>query len=364
MTSESRLLSLLGMFAPGRSYSATELAAHFGVTPRSIRRDVTSLRRLGYVIESIPGAAGGYRAGSRTLLPPLQLETGEALATAVGLALLNGFGLGTANADSATVKLRGMLPPEMRETIGDISTAVSVLPGHEPGIDIAAVIATASAISSRSVLTFSYAKRRPAGFDRGDSASRPHDQVSNPHDQASVPQDSAMRTQYDASSTRASSRAGAMERRVEPVRMVVLGAHWYLYAWDLGRSDWRVFRLDRMSEVHETTFAFAPRNHPDAEAAVSSAVTTAAYRHTVILQVEASVAEAKSWFPTRTATISEDEDGARVEFGVEDLAWAAVITAATPVPFRIVEPPELLTALQDLGERATRASRTGTSRSQ
>lgn len=321
MTADSRLLSLLGMLASGRTYSATELAAHFGVTARSIRRDITNLRQLGYVIESTPGAAGGYRAHSRTVLPPLQLETGEALATALGLALLNGAGLGTSNAESATAKLRGMLPSAMRETIGDIGTAVSVLAGHEPGVDMAAVMTTASAISSRSVLTFDHVKRKPRG----------------------------------------SSRTTSMERRVEPVQLVVLGAHWYLYAWDLTRSDWRVFRLDRMSQVHETTFAFAPRDHPGAEAAVSSAVTTDVYRHTVVLEVDATVDETKAWFPTRTATVTETEGGAHIEFGVEDLGWAAVITAATPVEFRVIEPPELLDALRDLGERATRVSRAGAS---
>ena len=324
MTADSRLLSVLGMIGSGRTYSATELAAHFRVTPRSIRRDIANLRQLGYVIESVSGAAGGYRAHSRTVLPPLQLETGEALATALGLALLNGAGLGTSNADSATAKLRGMLPAGMRETIGDISMAVSVVAGHEPGVDMAAVMTTASAIASRSVLTFAHEKRMSA----------------------------------EGSSVK------SMERRVEPVRMVVLGAHWYLYAWDLARSDWRVFRLDRMGQVHETTFAFAPRDHPDAEAAVSSAVTTDAYRHTVIIDVDATVAETKSWFPTRTATITKSDDGARVEFGVEDLAWAAVITAATPVDFRVIEPPELLGALRDLGERADLLSRTGGSRSE
>lgn len=316
MTADFRLLSLLGMVASGRTYSATELAAHFGVTPRSIRRDITSLRQLGYVIESTPGAAGGYRAHSRTVLPPLQLEAGEALATALGLALLNGAGLGTSNADSATAKLREMLPAVMREMIGDISTAVSVLAGHEPGVDMTSVMTTASAITSRSVLTFTHMKRKPAD----------------------------------------SSRATAMERRVEPVQLVVLGAHWYLYAWDLTRSDWRVFRLDRMTQVHETTFAFSPRDHPDAEAAVSSAVTTDAYRHTVILDVDATVAETKAWFPTRTATITKTDDGARIEFGVEDLGWAAVITAATPVECRVIQPPELLDALRDLGERAGKMS--------
>src|SRR5699024_6642958 len=110
MPGKARLLSLLGTFASGRTFSAAELAADFAVTARTIRRDIAELRALGYIIASVPGTAGGYRAESRTMLPPLQLGSGEALATAVGLALLRGAGLNTPHADSAARKLSEMLP--------------------------------------------------------------------------------------------------------------------------------------------------------------------------------------------------------------------------------------------------------------
>lgn len=316
MTAESRLLSLLGLFASGRLYTASALAAHFGVTARTIRRDITVLRELGYVIASVPGAAGGYRAESRTLLPPLQFEAGEALSTAIGLALLRGAGLSTADAASAAAKIRGMLPPHMRETVTAIGTAVSVLPGHEPEVDHSAVVAVASAIASAVLLTFTYAKSRRRE-DPGAEA--------------------------------------PCERRVEPVQLVVLGAHWYLYAWDRDRADWRVFRLDRMRDVHATTFGCPPRDHPDAEAAVRAAVTSAAYPHRVVLEVDAPVAEAQSWFPTRSVTISAVPEGCLVEFGVENLDWAAAVAAHIPAPFRVVEPPEMVAALRRLRDRVDRA---------
>src|SRR5699024_6716007 len=101
MPGDARLLSLLSAFASGRTFSAAELAADFAVTARTIRRDIAELRALGYIIASVPGTTGGYRAESRTMLPPLQLESGEALATAVGLTLLRGSGLNTPHADSA-----------------------------------------------------------------------------------------------------------------------------------------------------------------------------------------------------------------------------------------------------------------------
>lgn len=47
-------------------------------------------------------------------------------------------------------------------------------------------------------------------------------------------------------------RSGAdTKRRTEPYRLVATGLRWYLLAWDLDRTDWRTFRLDRMSEVLE-----------------------------------------------------------------------------------------------------------------
>lgn len=357
--SETRLLSLLGMFASGRVFTAAELAERFDVTPRTIRRDIASLREIGYVIGSVPGAEGGYRAESTTVLPPLQLESGEALSTAVGLALLRGAGLSTANADSATEKLRGMLPADMRATVLDIGTAVSVLPGHAPGIDLGAVIALASAIASRAVVTFDHRKGRAPSAEAVGSGEGSTTGAAGTAD-GLVTGAAGTAGAVDAPTAGVAPDRQELEgRRVEPVRLVVLGAHWYLYAWDLDRADWRSFRLDRMSAVHATTFTFAHRPHPDAEAAVSSAVTTSAYRHTVVLRAQVTVEEAKDWFPTRSATITEVADGVRIEFGVDDLRWAAVMATATPGDVEVIEPAELRDELRTLGERARRIAEKG-----
>lgn len=349
MRSEARLLSLLGMFASGRTYSAQELAAHFDCTPRTIRRDIAELRELGYVIGSEPGTAGGYRAESRTMLPPLQLEAGEALATAVGLALLRGAGLDTEHADSATAKMRAMLPTALRTTVADISSAVSVSEGNAPGVDIASVITLASAINAQTLATFHYWKSRPAYDDilggpagHGDSAA-----VGSSNARTGAP-DATVATAADAGA------AVGATRRVEPIRLVVLGAHWYLFAWDQDRTDHRVFRLDRMSEVHATTLTFPSRDHPDAEAAVSAAVTTTAYPRTAVLRAETSIAQAKEWFPTRAATITEATDGVRITFGFDDLRWVAASLAAIPADLEILEPPELVAMMRTLGERVGR----------
>ena len=61
------------------------------------------------------------------------------------------------------------------------------------------------------------------------------------------------------------------------MRLVATGRRWYLLAFDVDRDDWRVYRLDRMSDVETTTWRFKDREHPDPVGHVQRAVTTAAY---------------------------------------------------------------------------------------
>lgn len=56
-------------------------------------------------------------------------------------------------------------------------------------------------------------------------------------------------------------------RDVEPHRVVRSGRHWYLLAYDLGRGDWRTFRLDRVTPRSPTGPVFEPREIPTGEAA-------------------------------------------------------------------------------------------------
>lgn len=51
-------------------------------------------------------------------------------------------------------------------------------------------------------------------------------------------------------------------RDVEPHRVVRSGRHWYLLGYDLGRADWRTFRLDRVTPSGPTGPKFEPRPIP------------------------------------------------------------------------------------------------------
>ena len=72
-----------------RPVRATELAARFEVSTRTIERDLLALQEAGVPIWAQPGPGGGYSLNPDTTLPPLNLtpEEGVALATALATTL-------------------------------------------------------------------------------------------------------------------------------------------------------------------------------------------------------------------------------------------------------------------------------------
>jgi predicted DNA-binding transcriptional regulator YafY len=111
MTRSERLLGLLQELRNRRlPATATTLGAIFGVSERTIYRDIATLNRQGAVID---GAAGlGYVLRDDFFLPPLAFDAGEAAAILLGLrfALRRGDGALAASAASARSKLVAVLP--------------------------------------------------------------------------------------------------------------------------------------------------------------------------------------------------------------------------------------------------------------
>src|SRR3954471_13160595 len=230
MTS-SRLLTLLSLLQARRDWSGGELADRLEVTPRTIRRDVERLRGLGYPVESLTGPAGGYRLRAGTAMPPLLLDDDEAIAIAVGLrtaARASVAGI-EETAVRALVKLEQILPAHLRRRVSALGSATFTLPVGGPTVDPQHLTVIATACRDGECLRFIYRRR---------------DEVES-------------------------------RREVEPHSVVNLGRRWYLVAWDRGRDDWRVFRIDRLAKPVATGIRFAPRTLPgkDAAAFVEQSIT-------------------------------------------------------------------------------------------
>src|SRR3954467_12494734 len=90
----TRLVSLLLLLQWGGQLTAAERAERFGVSIRTIHRDVESLGAAGVPVEALRGPAGGYRlsGGYRTKLTGLTAAEADALFVAPAPAAELGLG--------------------------------------------------------------------------------------------------------------------------------------------------------------------------------------------------------------------------------------------------------------------------------
>ncbi|ADO54550.1 helix-turn-helix transcriptional regulator [Paenibacillus polymyxa] len=83
-----RRIALMRILDSRKKYTARELAERFGVSVRTIQRDLDYLQQTGLPLYTETGPHGGYRALPNRLLPPLHLARDEALGLFLMLQLL------------------------------------------------------------------------------------------------------------------------------------------------------------------------------------------------------------------------------------------------------------------------------------
>ncbi|MCC0580600.1 helix-turn-helix transcriptional regulator [Streptomyces californicus] len=344
----ARLLKLLSLLQTPREWPGGELADRLDVSPRTIRRDIDRLRDLGYPVEASRGSVGGYRLVAGAAMPPLLLDDEEAVAIAVGLRA--GAGHAIEGVDEASVralaKLEQVLPSRLRHRVSALQNAtVALTRGDGSTIDPRTLTTLASAVTGRERLRFAYLS--------GDGT--------------------------------------PSKRLVEPCRLVSAGQRWYLVAYDLGREDWRTFRVDRVGEPYATGARFAPRplpveGPPDAPAAGpdgardgsgggsgkahGSGVGDAAVflarsmrRMQPELRLDVRFSAPAEFVAARLpahlgAPEPDGEGGCRLRSSCTDsLEWVALRLALVDCEFSAQGPPQLVEYLADLGSRLTRAAR-------
>lgn len=307
MDTAERLLKLLGMLQARIDWTAQELAGRLGVTTRTIRRDITRLRELGYPVAALAGPGGGYRLGAGGKMPPLLLDDGEALAVALGLRLSAMTAVGGLEEPSvsALAKLENVLPPRLRSRLEDVSEATTTTFGaSRTQVDHSALAVVAAAIRGR------------------------------------------QRTRLDY----VDNRGKESERHIEPVRLVHTGRRWYLVAFDIDRGDWRTFRLDRVSNPVATGVRAATRSGPDPVELVQQGITVDVWDFAASVILDAGVERARLEIAPTVGTLTAiDEKTTRLSIGADDMSWLARFLLGLSMKFEVESPPELKRELARIG---------------
>ena len=311
----SRLLTLLSLLQARRDWPGFELAARLDVSTRTVRRDVERLRRLGYPVESLRGPAGGYTLRAGTAMPPLLLEDDEAIAIAVGLrtaARASVAGI-EESAIRALVKLEQVLPSKLRSRVSALTAATETLPGPGPLVDAEHLTVLAGGCRDAVRVRFAYESRDGQGS----------------------------------------------RREVEPMAVVNHGRRWYLVAWDLGREDWRTFRIDRLMRPESTGVRFGPRALPAPSAVefVSRSLSAQPQRYPARITVHAPASEVERLVPAGWGSVRPiDDETCEYLTGDHDIHWLAIRVAMIRAELEVHEPPELRDELERLAGRAQRAA--------
>lgn len=312
-----RAFALLEVLQSGGTHPVSSLRERFGVTERTVRRDIELLLEAGVPIEAVRGRRGGYRITPGYRTPSLLFTDEEALTSVVGLLLAREAGLlseGNGAAASAAAKLRRALPATLRRRVDAVLASVD-----------ATGSASANPAATRTVLDLAQAAREARevrlAYRRGDGE--------------------------------------RVDRIVRPFGVVAHDARWYLVAAnaDAGAdasvdAEPRVFRVDRILRHRMLNSAFAAPVGFDVRAFLVARLATVPRAHAVRVRVRAPLTEVVRRFPVGAATVTDVGGGWQlIRLNAERLEWVAAAVAGLDRPFVVEQPSALRDELRALAHR-------------
>ena len=189
----------------------------FEVSPRTIYRDIDAINMAGIPVRSIPGVGGGFE-----IMPEYKIDKNVFSAADLSAILTGLSGLSDMVRDdelaNVLAKIKSFIPADkvkdMEIKANQICIDFSPWSGNQ---NIRPYLQTIkAALEDSRLLSFVYIAH---------------------HGNKTV-------------------------RTVAPYQLVLKGGHWYLYGYCHSRSDYRLFRLSRMSDLLKKQETFVPRDYP------------------------------------------------------------------------------------------------------
>ncbi len=204
-------LTAMIIFLQGRHrVNMDEISERYDVSERTVYRDLHALQEAGVPIGCEPGE--GYYIVKGYHLPPVSFDKDEAAALLAGERVMQKWNdtLLSTSYLSALEKIRAVLRPDDKEYLDTLDRhiqAFNLNDGHKTATSPIAFGFLQNAIFQKQVISLRY------------------------------------HTPYKDELT---------NRDVEPLGLYLMGNYWYLAAWCRLRDDYRMFRIDRITEYKNT----------------------------------------------------------------------------------------------------------------
>lgn len=203
MSKSQRLLELMMTVNRKRRFTVRELAEEFGVSPRTMLRDLQELSGMGVPLYSETGRHGGYRVLNERVLPPIAFTEEEAVAMFFAVHALRHYDSLPFETESASAlhKFYLHMPGDTRDRIDQMRHRVDfVTPGRQAKAAFLPQLLDAAV--RQKVLRIGYA-----------------------------------------------SRSEVTERDIQPVGLFASSGLWYCPAYCFSRAGFRLFRCDRIQSA-------------------------------------------------------------------------------------------------------------------
>ncbi|MBS1565280.1 MAG: YafY family transcriptional regulator, partial [Bacteroidetes bacterium] len=214
-----RLHAILTHLQSKKRVTAEEIADRFGISPRTVYRDIKALEGSGVPIIGEAGIGysvmGGYR------LPPVMFSQEEASALLLGSKLAEQFTDHSIRQhfDAALFKIKAVLRSSDKEYVDNLTSNIEVIRSRGNGEELAQQYMSSlqRAIAQKRVVTMDYY------------------------------------AQY---------KEEVMQRAIEPIGLCYYGSAWHVIGWCRLRNDYRDFRLGRIRKMSLSDEIFDAKAHP------------------------------------------------------------------------------------------------------
>ncbi|MDR9854513.1 YafY family protein [Paenibacillus sp. VCA1] len=200
MSKSKRLMELMMAVNRKRRFTVKELASDFGVSPRTILRDLQELSELGVPLYSEVGPHGGYRVLNERMLPPIAFTEEEAVSVFFAVHALRHYTSlpFAAESSSALKKFYHYMPEDTQDRIDQMKQRIDFV--------------------------------------------TPKRQAASPH--LAMLLDAAIRQQV--LKIEYASREKRSQRDIQPIGIYTRNGLWYCPAYCYQTDGFRVFRCDRI----------------------------------------------------------------------------------------------------------------------